>query len=130
MRLFASVVFVAFLTGCGSAPEESATARPRVVMFNQNAADVMVFRDADALQSFIDTIKNPSHANQAQLKAAEVDGKLFRVANGTRAYILKSVPVPSVPDTYLLRIRIRNGPHETEEGMCFSDATQPDTGPA
>ena len=109
--------------------QPTAPARRPVILFNQDAQQVMVFTNTDALQLLFDVIRNPSGASQAQLKAAEVEGKVFKVASGTRANVLAEVPVPNVPGVSLLRIRIRNGPHQTEDGICFSEATQPDLRP-
>ena len=72
----------------------------------------------------------PTDTAKAQMKAAEVDGRLYRVSNGTRAEVLKEVLLTDVKGmslgVSLMRVRIRNGPRSGELGFCFSSVAQPD----
>lgn len=128
VRAHSVVVLMALgFSGCGDLPP-SDTAIRHVILYNDGAPSVTIAKDLAALQTIINAIKDPSDAAKAQMKAAEVDGRLFQVENGTRADVLKEVPITAVADMSLLRVRIRSGPRSTEEGLCFSSVTQPDAG--
>lgn len=107
----------------------SSSSNRRVILFNGDATTVTIAQDADALQLAIDLLKSKSDIARARVSAAEVDGKLYKVPNGTRAEVLGDVVVPSVQDMTLMRVRILNGPRSGEEGFCFSSVTQPDAAP-
>lgn len=104
----------------------SSSSNRRVILFNGDATTVTIAQDADALQLAIDLLKSKSDIARARVSAAEVDGKLYKVPNGTRAEVLGDV---AVQDMTLIRVRILNGPRSGEEGFCFSSVTQPDTAP-
>jgi hypothetical protein len=99
----------------------------RIILFNEDGKKTVgLMKDTEALRVFYNMIKSPSDQNMAQFKAAQVEGKIFQVDSGTRAEVLKEVPIPGVDGMSMMRIRISNGPRETEEALCFSTETQPD----
>jgi hypothetical protein len=99
----------------------------RIILYNEDGKKTVgLMKDTDAMKVFFEMLKSPSPATQAQFKAAQVEGKIFQVDSGTRAVVLKDVPIDGVPGMSMMRIRITNGPHENEEALCFSTETQPD----
>lgn len=130
MRTHLTVLAIAVLSACGptsnSSTEASSNLR-RIVLYNEDGKKtVLLMKDTEGLAVMANMMKSPSARAQAQFKAAEVEGKIFQVDSGTRAVVLKEVPVNGVAGMSMMRIRITNGPHETEEALCFSTETQPD----
>jgi hypothetical protein len=123
-----TVLAMAVLCACGPAVQSSTTpSLRRIILFNEDGKKTVgLMKDTEALTVFYNMIKSPSDENMAQFKAAQVEGKIFQVDSGTRAEVLKEVPIPGVDGMSMMRIRISNGPRETEEALCFSTETQPD----
>jgi len=129
-------VAIAALSACGqteySTNNRSGANSPlrRIILYNEDGKrSVGLMKDTDALKVFFNMLKTPSDESRAQFKAAELEGKIFQVDSGTRAVVLKEVPISGVPGTSMMRIRISNGPREAEEALCFSTETQPDNSP-
>lgn len=133
--LFAVIYLCVICAGCSSQqssiPKSASSEVPlrHVILFNDGDTVVTVATDTEAFQAVVAFMGSPSSdAANAQVNAARIDGRLFDVANGTRADVIKDAPLRGVPNMSLLRVRIRNGPHIAEEVLCFSSVTQPDTG--
>lgn len=126
-RLVGVLILAGLLCGCGQPSQEASIPVRRIILFNEDGKKTVgLMKDTEALKVFFNMIKYPSAETQAQFKAAEVEGKIFQVDSGTRAVVLKEVPITGVPGMSMMRIRISNGPRETEEALCFSTSTQPD----
>ena len=129
MRKLLMAIFVAALCACGPTSSNSSTdANLRhVILYNEDGKpNVALMKDTDAVLAVFKMLKSPSGETIAQFKAAQVDGRIFQIATGTRADVLKDVPVPGATES-ILRIRIVNGPHANEEAFCFSASAQQDT---
>lgn len=127
-RIFVAAIALAVLCACGTTVQSGNAALRRVILFNADGKKTVgLMKDTEALVVFYNMVKTPSDETIAQFKAAEVEGKIFQVASGTRAEVLKEVPVSGVPGLSMMRVRISNGPRVTEEALCFSTDTQPDS---
>jgi hypothetical protein len=101
--------------------------RRQVILFNDSGPTVTLAKNVDSFMLIIRAIPSPTDQHKALMSAAEVDGRLFKVANGTRAEVLKEVPISGWNGITILRIRLLNGPHITEEAICVSSVAQPAT---
>jgi hypothetical protein len=130
VRLLVTVFVMAALSACGPTGVSSTTAASnlrRIILYNEDGKkNVALMKDTDALTVLFNMMKSPSDETKAQFQAAKVEGKIFQVDSGTKAVVLKEVPLNGVPGMSIMRIRISNGPHETEEALCFSTDAQPD----
>jgi hypothetical protein len=134
-RLVGVLILTGLLSGCGQSSQEASTPTQEsstpvrhIILFNEDGKKTVgLMKDTDALKVSFEMLKSPSAQTIAQFKAAEVEGKIFQVDSGTRAVILKEVPIDGVPGMSMMRIRISNGPREAEEALCFSTETQPDS---
>jgi hypothetical protein len=120
-------VLVLFFIGIIGHEARPTSSLRHIILFNEDGKKVVaLMKDTDGLTALYSLLKSPSAATRAEFEAATVDGRIFQVDSGTRADVLKEVPIPGVPDLSVLRIRIVNGPRTSEEALCFSTDAQPD----
>jgi hypothetical protein len=82
------------------------------------AKSELVAKDPEAYMAIFGGIRNGS---TMAMRDAEDAGRLFRVANGTRAIVLKDAgPILKGMDVRVLRVRLTSGAHEGEEAICMS----------
>jgi hypothetical protein len=120
------IAFVMVVTDKMTTPEDPAryAAARKVILFNDGEASVRVATDSNAMLAMMTYIKDGTDQAKAQMNAAEIDGRLFSVPNGTRAEVLKeSDPVGRVTS---MVVKLTTGSHAGEKVMCFSTVTQPD----
>jgi hypothetical protein len=78
----------------------------------------LVAKDPEAYMAIFGGIRNGS---TMAMRDAEDAGRLLRVANGTRAIVLKDAgPILKGMDVRVLRVRLTSGAHEGEEAICMS----------
>jgi hypothetical protein len=130
-RLLMISLVLALSCSCGPTGQPNAATPDvpvrQVILFNEDGKKTVgLMKDTEGLRVFYNMLKTPSKETMAQFKAAEVEGKIFQVDSGTKAVVLKEVPINGVSGMSMMRIRISNGPRESEEALCFSTDTQPD----
>ena len=116
------LVLSLLLCGSCSPPERVIS---HVILFNELGSSVFVAKDWDAMKVALMFIARGNVADRAQYNALEVEGRVFEVANGTRADVLQE-GTDIVKDIRPLYVRLTTGPHAGEKVVCMKNVTRPD----